>query len=177
MNRLLIALPILIFTVLGLAMYLQLTSGNPRDLPSAFLGQPAPALGAQPLGDNPVFTAADLASGEVVLVNFWASWCPPCRAEHPTLTELAQSGIKVFGVNMMDKDADALAFLAEDGNPFAAIIADPRGAMRLDWGVTAPPETFILNGDGTVAFRFIGPLVGDDYTQRFLPQLQKAMGE
>ncbi|MDZ7904838.1 MAG: DsbE family thiol:disulfide interchange protein [Cypionkella sp.] len=174
MNRLLVALPILIFTVLGLAMYLQLTTGNARDMPSQFIGQPAPAMGNLALGDNPVFTASDLASGEVVLVNFWASWCPPCRAEHPTLTDLSQSGIKVYGVNMMDKVADALAFLAADGNPFAGIIADPRGAMRLDWGVTAPPETFIIRGDGTVAYRFIGPLVGDDYTQRFLPELEKA---
>lgn len=176
MNRLLVILPILIFVVLGLAMYLQLTGGDTRNMPSAFLDKPAPSLGSLALGENPVFTAADLAQGEVVLVNFWASWCPPCRAEHPTLTALRDSGIKVFGVNMMDRPEDALAFLAEDGNPYGAIIADPRGAMRLDWGVTAPPETFILRGDGTVAYRFIGPLVGDDFTQRFLPQLEKAQG-
>jgi cytochrome c biogenesis protein CcmG, thiol:disulfide interchange protein DsbE len=174
MNRLLIALPLLIFAVLGATLYAGLQRDDPGGLPSAFAGQPAPALGTLALGDNPVFTAADLARGDVVLVNFWASWCPPCRAEHPTLKALSDSGLRVYGVNMMDDPADALAFLAQDGNPFAAIIADPRGTMRLDWGVTAPPETFILRGDGTVAYRFMGPLVGDDYTQRFLPQLEKA---
>ena len=173
-NRLLIILPLLIFTVLGATMYFGLQRDNPNDLPSTFIGAPAPALGTGKLPNIPAFTAADLAQGEVVLVNFWASWCPPCRAEHPTLKALADSGVKVYGVNMMDKDADALAFLAEDGNPFTGIIADPKGAMRLDWGVTAPPETFIIRGDGTVAYRFIGPLVGDDYTQRFLPELEKA---
>jgi|JI7StandDraft_1071085.scaffolds.fasta_scaffold38430_2 cytochrome c biogenesis protein CcmG, thiol:disulfide interchange protein DsbE len=174
MNRLLIALPLLIFTVLGATLYAGLQRDDPRAMPSTFIGQPAPALGTLALGNTPVFTAADLAQGDVVLVNFWASWCPPCRAEHPTLKALADSGVRVMGVNMMDDPADAQGFLAQDGNPYAAIIADPRGAMRLDWGVTAPPETFILRGDGTVAYRFIGPLVGDDYTQRFLPELEKA---
>lgn len=174
MNRLLIALPLMIFAVLGATLYAGLMRDDPRAMPSTFIGQPAPALGTLALGANPIFTAADLARGDVVLVNFWASWCPPCRAEHPTLKALAGSGVRVMGVNMMDKPEDAQAFLAQDGNPYTAIIADPKGAMRLDWGVTAPPETFILRGDGTVAYRFIGPLVGDDYTQRFLPQLEAA---
>jgi cytochrome c biogenesis protein CcmG, thiol:disulfide interchange protein DsbE len=173
-NRLLMTLPPLVFAIFGVTMYLGLQRDDPTGLPSAFIGAPAPALGTETLPGLPGFTAADLAQGDVVLVNFWASWCPPCRAEHPTLTELANSGIRVMGVNMMDKPDDALAFLAEDGNPYAGIIADPRGRMRLDWGVSAPPETFILRGDGTVAYRFIGPLVGDDYRQRFLPELEKA---
>ena len=76
---------------------------------------------------------------------------------------------------MMDREADAQEFLAEAGNPFAAISVDPKGLMRIDWGVTAPPETFILGADGTVLFRFIGPLVGSDYEQRFRPELEKAL--
>jgi cytochrome c biogenesis protein CcmG/thiol:disulfide interchange protein DsbE len=123
----------------------------------------------------PQLTPQMLQAGGVKLVNFWASWCPPCRAEHPTLTKLAASGLPVYGVNMMDKPEDALAFLGEAGNPFAAIAADPKGKMRLDWGVTAPPETFILSGDGTVLFKFVGPLIGSDYEQRFLPELEKAL--
>ena len=174
MNRFLMFLPPILFLILGSVFYFGLKREDPNGMPSTFVGAPAPALGSQALADLPLFTAADLASGEVVLVNFWASWCPPCRAEHPTLKALSQSGVKVFGVNMMDKPEDAMAFLNQDGNPFAAVIADPRGRMRLDWGVTAPPETFIIRGDGTVAYRFIGPLLGDDYTQRFLPEMAKA---
>ena len=83
----------------------------------------------------------------------------------------------MVGVNMMDDAEQAKAFLASDGNPFAAILFDPKGKTRLDWGVTAPPETFILRGDGTVVYKFIGPLVGDDYEQRFRPELAKAMGQ
>jgi len=148
---------------------------NGDTMPSAFLGQPAPAIVAEALPGIPLLTDADLRTGQVTVVNFWASWCPPCRAEHPTLLALSGEGIRVMGVNMMDKPADALAFLEQDGNPFAAIAADPRGKLRLDWGVTAPPETFILRGDGTVAYKFIGPLVGDDYAQRFRPELDKAL--
>ena len=118
--------------------------------------------------------ASDL-QGRPVLLNFWASWCPPCRAEHPTLKALSAEGVRVVGVNMMDRADDAMGFLAEAGNPFMAVAFDPKGKVRLDWGVTAPPETFILRGDGTVAFRFIGPLVGDDYEQRFRPELEKAL--
>lgn len=143
------------------------------DLPSVFIDAPAPAVTAETLPGIPGITA-DLLKGQVTIVNFWASWCPPCRAEHPTLTALAAEGYRVLGVNMMDDAGDALAFLAEAGNPFAAVAFDPRGRTRLDWGVMAPPETFILRADGTVAYRFIGPMVGSDYEQRFRPELAKA---
>ncbi|WP_284165618.1 DsbE family thiol:disulfide interchange protein [Frigidibacter sp. SD6-1] len=146
---------------------------NPDDLPSVFVGRPAPAIGAEALPGIPGVTAADL-TGEVTIVNFWASWCPPCRAEHPTLKALAAEGYRVIGVNMLDAENQALAFLAEGGNPFRAIAFDPKGRTRLDWGVTAPPETFILRADGTVAYRFTGPLVGSDYEQRFLAALKAA---
>jgi cytochrome c biogenesis protein CcmG, thiol:disulfide interchange protein DsbE len=113
----------------------------------------------------------------VVLVNFWASWCPPCRAENPTLMALKAEGVRIIGVNMMDDADKAAGFLEGDGNPFAAIAYDPKGKTRLDWGVTAPPETFILRGDGTIAYKFIGPMVGSDYEQRFRPELDKALGK
>jgi len=166
-------LPPLLFGLLAVMFWVGMRNGD--TMPSAFLGQPAPAIVAEALPGIPLLTDADLRTGQVTVVNFWASWCPPCRAEHPTLLALSGEGIRVMGVNMMDKPADALAFLEQDGNPFAAIAADPRGKLRLDWGVTAPPETFILRGDGTVAYKFIGPLVGDDYAQRFRPELDKAL--
>ena len=175
MLRLLLILPPLLFLGLAGMFWWGMTRENPGELPSTFIGQPAPPLGEGVLPGIAGVKAADLAAGRVTIVNFWASWCPPCRAEHPTLKALAAEGLHVVGVNMMDREADALKFLGEEGNPFAGIVFDPRGKTRLDWGVTAPPETFILNGDGTVAYRFIGPMVGDDYQQRFRPQLEKAL--
>lgn len=175
MGRILMALPPLLFLALAAMFWWGMGRQNVGELPSTFIGQPAPPLGAGVLPGIPGVTAADLAGGKVTIVNFWASWCPPCRAEHPTLKRLSEEGLHVVGVNMMDREADALAFLGEAGNPFAGVVFDPRGKTRLDWGVTAPPETFILNGDGTVAYRFIGPMVGDDYAQRFRPELEKAL--
>lgn len=113
--------------------------------------------------------------GRPLLVNFWATWCPPCRAEHPVLLQMAADGLRVAGVNIRDDDAKAVAYLEEEGNPFLGVATDPAMRGAIEWGVTAPPETFIVAGDGTVLFRFQGPLVGTDYEDRFLPELQKAL--
>ena len=117
---------------------------------------------------------SDLTEGEVTLVNFWASWCPPCRAEHPNLLALEAEGIRIVGVNFRDDPEDAANYLRRDDNPFAATSLDESGRASLDWGVAAPPETFILAPDGTILYRYIGPLVGSQYEQQFLPELEKA---
>ncbi len=174
MLRWLLIIPLVLFGGMTVAFWVGMYNGD-NSLQSVFINRQAPAIVAEPLPGTRLLTDAELRSGQVTVVNFWASWCPPCRAEHPTLLALTQEGVRVVGVNMMDDPDNALAFLAEDGNPFMAIAADPRGKLRLDWGVTAPPETFIVRGDGTVAFKFIGPLVGDDYLQRFRPELDKAL--
>jgi cytochrome c biogenesis protein CcmG/thiol:disulfide interchange protein DsbE len=139
------------------------------------VGKAAPVLPATGLPGVPVLSDADLRTGEVTVVNFWATWCPPCRAEHPVLLEMAANGVRVAGVNIMDDDAKAVAYLAEEGNPFIGVATDPNGRNRVEWGVTAPPETFIVGGDGTVLFRFVGPLIGTDYETRFVPELEKAL--
>jgi len=108
-------------------------------------------------------------------VNFWASWCPPCRAEHPKLLEMAAEGMPIIGINFKDLEGNAGDYLWDDGNPFIGVGFDPQGRTAIDWGVTAPPETFILDGSGTVLFRYAGPLVGSDYEQRFLPALREAL--
>ncbi|WP_299657214.1 DsbE family thiol:disulfide interchange protein [uncultured Tateyamaria sp.] len=150
---------------------------NPNELPSTRIGAPAPPLTDAQLADYTPVAEGDLARGEVTLVNFWASWCPPCRAEHPKLLEMAAEGIPIVGVNFRDTEGPASQYLDNDGNPFVAVAFDPAARSAIDWGVTAPPETFILDADGTVLFRFQGPLVGSDYENRFLPALEAAQSQ
>jgi cytochrome c biogenesis protein CcmG, thiol:disulfide interchange protein DsbE len=175
MNRILMLLPPLLFAGLALAFYIAMQRDNPNDLPSTRIGQTAPPITPETLGEIPGLTDADLRSGELTVINFWASWCPPCRAEHPVLQQMANDGLRVAGVNIKDQVGTATAYLTEEGNPFFAMAFDPVGRTAIDWGVTAPPETFLVDGDGTVLFRFQGPLVGSDYEQRFLPALRAAM--
>lgn len=171
----LMLLPPLLFAALAAMFVWGMGRDRPDDLPSTFIGRQAPPFVAASLPGIPGASDAMLRSGEVTLVNFWATWCPPCRAEHPKLLEMAGQGIRIIGVNIRDDDAKAVAYLAEQGNPFIAVAADNSGRNAIDWGVTGAPETFIVAGDGTVLYRFIGPLIGSDYEQRFVPELQRAL--
>ena len=175
MARWLMVLPPVLFAGLAGLFYAGMQRDNPGELRSVFVGRAAPALPATTLPGIPGLSEADLRTGEVTVVNFWATWCPPCRAEHPVLLQMAADGVRVGGVNIRDDDAKALAYLAEEGNPFLGVATDPTMRGAIDWGVTAPPETFIIGGDGTVLFRFQGPLVGTDYEARFKPELEKAL--
>lgn len=148
---------------------------NPDELPSTRVGQPAPAVTEATLPGFPGVAPGDLDRGEITLVNFWASWCPPCRAEHPKLLEMASAGVPIVGVNFRDQVGAAVTYLTEDDNPFVGVAFDQNARTSIDWGVTAPPETFILDGDGTVLFRFTGPLIGTDFENRFLPEFERAL--
>lgn len=169
--------PLLFAAFAGMAWWGMKENTGSHELPSTRIGQPAPTVSAGQLGSFPQVTQGTLTTGEVTLVNFWATWCPPCRAEHPRLLEMQAEGLRLVGINVKDSESAARGYLDEEGNPFMALGFDPQGRMAIDWGVTGQPETFIISGDGTVLFRFAGPLVGSDYEQRFLPQLQKALGE
>ena len=171
----LIILPPLIFLGLATLFILGIKRENPNNLPSVFINKSAPPITDVPLdGYNPV-SIDEIESPNIKLVNFWASWCPPCRAEHPKLLELSEQGVQIIGVNFNDNKNNASSYLQESGNPFTSIAFDPSGKTAIDWGVTAPPETFILNSDGVVIFRFAGPLVGTDYENRFEPALKDAL--
>ncbi len=148
-----------------------------ENLPSMLIGRAAPAPPVEALAGYPGLTPEDLTSGKVTIVNFWASWCPPCRAEHPNLMQMRADGLRVYGINIKDKESQAQAFLEDEGNPFLGIAFDPKGRGAIDWGVTAPPETFIIDGDGVVVYKFIGALVGSDLEQRFMPELEKALAD
>ena len=169
--------PPLIFAAFVALAVVGMMRDNPDELPSTRVGQPALAITTATLPGFAGVMAEDIARGEITLVNFWASWCPPCRAEHPRLLQMAEDGMPIIGVNFRDQSAAAVSYLTEDGNPFVGVAFDADARTSIDWGVTAPPETFILDGDGTILFRFTGPLVGSDYENRFLPALNKALSE
>ena len=110
----------------------------------------------------------------VKLVNFWASWCEPCRAEHPILEALQKEGVVIYGVNYKDTPENALAFLAELGNPFEKIGADTTGRMGLNWGLYGVPETYLINGDGQILLRHAGPITERVIEATIRPALEAA---
>jgi cytochrome c biogenesis protein CcmG/thiol:disulfide interchange protein DsbE len=172
----LVMVPPLAFLALAGLFLWGMGRDDPNTLPSAMVGREAPAVPQTTLPGKTQLTDEMLRQPGVKLVNFWASWCPPCRAEHPTLTDLAER-LPVYGVDLKDPESNAMAFLTEDGDPFHALATDPKGRTAIDWGVTAPPETFIIDDQGKVLYRHAGPLVREDYTNRFLPQLEKALAD
>lgn len=174
MRKLLLALPVVIFAVFAGLAFVGMQREDPEGLPSAIAGQKAPRVRLDALEGHVPFAQVDLATGGVKLVNFWASWCAPCRAEHPTLMEFADRGIAVYGVNYKDDPAKARAFLADLGNPYAQAGADPQAKMALDWGVYGLTETFVLGPDGTVIMRVTGPLTERNLQSRVLPALTEA---
>ena len=146
-----------------------------RNLPSTFIGKPAPAFELAPLrAGQPGLSSADMTAPGVKLVNIWASWCVPCRIEHPNLDELAAMGITIHGINYKDTDDAAEKFLAELGDPFTLIGADRNGRVGIEWGVYGVPETFVIDGEGRIIYKHIGPIQGSDIETKILPAVEKA---
>ena len=168
--------PPAIFVGLAALFFFGMQRENPDELPSTMTGKPAPAVQVTPLGDKPSFTDAELRSGGVKLVNYWASWCAPCRAEHPILEDLAEQGITIYGVNYKDKPGNAMRFLQELGDPYTAIGADENGRMALDWGVYGVPETYVIDGKGNIVLRFAGPITDRVLENQIMPAIEKAKG-
>ena len=171
----LLALPPLLFLLFAAVAYFGLRRENAEELPSALIGKPAPSLAAlQPFGDAPPPTNAELTAPGVKLVNFWASWCAPCRAEHPVLREIGATGIPILGINYKDQPENAAKFLAELGDPFTRIGADGTGRAALDWGIYGVPETFVVGADGTILLRYPGPLTREVFEKELRPVIEGA---
>lgn len=177
-RRLIVLLPLAIFLGLAALFLAQLLSGRDAAVvPSALIGQKAPATVLPPLEDSglPGLDAQAFA-GQVMLLNVFASWCGPCREEHPLLLELAKDKRFVLaGLNYKDKPDNARRFLGDLGNPYAAIGTDAAGRAAIDWGVYGVPETFLIGRDGTILYKHVGPLSPRAVTAELLPQLEKAL--
>jgi cytochrome c biogenesis protein CcmG/thiol:disulfide interchange protein DsbE len=150
-------LPVVSFVVLAVAMAWGLTR-NPDDLPSALVGRPVPEFTLAPVkGRTLGLSSADL-QGHVSLVNVFASWCVPCRDEHPILMQLSKQGfVPIYGLNYKDRPDDAQRWLNALGDPYDRTGADLDGRVAIDWGVYGVPETFVIDSDGTIALKHIGP--------------------
>lgn len=177
----LVALPVGIFIALAGLFYASLFSGDPATIPSALIGKPVPQFELAPLKDlkheNAAvagFKTADLKKGGMSIVNIWASWCGPCRVEHPFLMYLkAQGKAQIFGVNYKDVPENARRFLGVYGNPYHKVGVDTAGRTSVDWGVYGVPETFVVDGSGKIILKHVGPLTRAIVRDKIEPLLQR----
>lgn len=166
-------IPIGLFALLGLLLAYGLKL-DPHKIPSPLVGKPLPAF-SLPTLENPdkSFANTDL-QGRVVLINVWASWCVACKQEHPVLMALAATKqVPLIGLNYKDKRADALQVLKTDGNPYDLSIVDADGRVGIDWGVYGVPETFVIDRQGVIRYKYIGPISPEAWEQTLLPLVQK----
>lgn len=178
-RRLVFLLPLVSFVALAVAMAWGLTR-SPDQLPSALVGRPVPEFALAPVKGRTVgLSSADL-QGHVSLVNVFASWCVPCRDEHPILVRLSEQGfVPIYGLNYKDRPEDAQLWLNALGDPYDRTGADLDGRVAIDWGVYGIPETFVIDSDGTIAYKHIGPFtqaIMDDTIVPLIRELQ-ARGE
>jgi cytochrome c biogenesis protein CcmG/thiol:disulfide interchange protein DsbE len=170
------AIPLVVFLGLAATFWVGL-GGNPSELPSVLIGKPAPEFALPPIKDSgiPTFTSADLKSGGVSVVNIWASWCAPCRMEHPLLQTLAErKDIRLLGINNKDSAENAKRYLGTLGQPYAAIGADESGRTTIDWGSYGVPETFVVDGKGIIRFKWIGPITPEVLNGVLAREIDKA---
>ncbi|MER8897512.1 DsbE family thiol:disulfide interchange protein [Mesorhizobium sp. M0676] len=177
-RRLIVLLPLLVFLGLAGLFLSQLLSGRDEAaVPSALIGLPAPQTNLPALeGSNLPGLDSKAFAGKVTLVNVFASWCAPCREEHPVLLQLSQDKRLVMAaLNYKDQAQNARRFLGDLGNPFQAIGVDEAGRTAIDWGVYGVPETFVIGKDGKIAYKHVGPLTRESARDVLLPQIEKAL--
>ncbi len=171
MKRLIYLVPLGAFLVLAGYFAIGLTR-DPQKLPSMLIDKPAPQMALPPLDEGkPGFDPAKLTGG-VTLVNFWASWCGPCRIEHPQLNRLSAEGVTVIGINQADRPENARAFLKALGDPFRLIGVDADRRAGIEWGVYGLPETFVIDRQGRIRHRHVGPITEQDMAEIIKPMLK-----
>jgi cytochrome c biogenesis protein CcmG/thiol:disulfide interchange protein DsbE len=176
MRRLLFLVPVAFFLVLAILFFHGLNGPPPDALPSALIDRPAPAVKLPPLDRAAkAFTSEDLKAGHVTVVNVWASWCVPCRAEAPALAAISRSGsAELYGIVYEDRPDAARAFLKDMGDPFARVDLDRDGRAGIAWGIYGVPETFVVDGKGIVRLRYAGPVLADTLAKVIMPAIANA---
>jgi cytochrome c biogenesis protein CcmG/thiol:disulfide interchange protein DsbE len=178
----LIVLPLIVFFALAALFWFRLGNGDPSRIPSALIGHPAPQTSLPPLpgllsggAQVPGLDPANF-KGKVSIVNVWASWCVPCHDEAPLLTEFAKdSRLQLIGINYKDESGNARRFLSRYGNPFASVGVDRDGRAAIEWGVYGVPETFIVDRNGKIAYKLIGPITPENIGSTLRAEIDKAV--
>ena len=166
-------IPLILFAVL-VAFFAKGLFLNPREVPSPFIGKPAPAFTLPVVGQaGKTFSPAEM-KGQVWLLNVWAPWCVSCRQEHPVLMQLKEAGaVPIVGLNWKDKDREAERLLAEHGSPYLAVPDDLSGRVGIDYGVTGTPETYVIDKAGIIRMKHIGPIGPDVWKDKIAPKLKE----
>jgi cytochrome c biogenesis protein CcmG, thiol:disulfide interchange protein DsbE len=169
-------LPLGIFIVLAIFLGVGLTL-KPREVPSPFIGKPAPAFRVPQLHEESKTISPEDMRGKVWLLNVWASWCVSCREEHPVLVDLArQNLVPIYGLNYKDKREDGLAWLNDGGNPYIVSAYDREGNVGIDYGVYGVPETFVMDKLGIIRYKHIGPVTPEALRDKIIPLVKELNG-
>ena len=163
-KKILILPAIFFFLVLSIFFYLLIIERNPSEIQSNLINKKVPVFQAESLLKNEKFISSNQFKNEITLVNFFATWCKPCRDEHVYIKRFAnEKNIKVIGINYRDNSEKTIKWLKDLGNPYKDILIDKNGKIAIDWGVYGIPETFIINSNGIIKYRHVGPITNKIY--------------
>jgi cytochrome c biogenesis protein CcmG/thiol:disulfide interchange protein DsbE len=169
--RFLVPLALFVVLVAFLAVGLDL---KPREVPSPLIDRPAPGFELARLDDPAQAVRPEDLRGQVWLLNVWASWCVACLDEHPVLLEFSRSSpVPIYGLNYKDEREAAIAWLGKHGNPYTASVMDAQGRVGIDYGVYGVPETFLIDGEGVIRYKHIGPLTAKVLNEKIVPLIGK----